>query len=80
MNPSDTMQLQKIVKGYKRNKFLVVNVKKQAIDKANSFHGATIEGANALFVIPKSIQSQIKAMDLPHVWQRASRGRLLRNS
>ncbi|QKX63179.1 uncharacterized protein TRUGW13939_10348 [Talaromyces rugulosus] len=80
VNPSNTMPLEKIVQGFKKRKFVVVNMKKEPIDKANCFYGATIEGSNALFVIPKSMQNQIKAMDLPQVWRRASRGRLLRNS
>lgn len=78
VKPSNTLPLQKIVQGYKQKNFLVLNVKKQAIAKANSFHGATIDGVNALFVIPKSMKDQIETMDLLQVCRRG--GRLQTNS
>jgi radical S-adenosyl methionine domain-containing protein 2 len=52
---SDRSTLETAVWGYKRKQMIVYNIGRKAVSPASSFRGATMEGANALFVIPPTI-------------------------
>jgi hypothetical protein len=55
---SDPSTLESTVWGYKRKQMGVYNIRRKAVSPASCFRGATMEGANALFVIPPTLQAR----------------------
>jgi hypothetical protein len=56
---SDPSTLETTVWGYKQKQMGVYNIGRKAVSPASCFRGATMEGANALFVIPQTLQAQM---------------------
>jgi hypothetical protein len=59
VDPSRPSVLEGVLRGYKRRKMFICNMKMQSVSVSSSFRAATADGANTLLLIPKETKEQM---------------------